>query len=37
MDKIWPLNKLAISQSALGTWELLFLIVKYGLKKKIQN
>jgi hypothetical protein len=37
MDKIWPLNRLAISQSALEIWELLFLTVKYDLKKKIQN
>jgi len=33
MDKIWPLNRLAISQNVLGTWELLFLTVKYDFKK----
>jgi hypothetical protein len=27
------LNRLAISRSALGTWELLFMIVKYDFKK----
>jgi hypothetical protein len=33
MDKSWPLNTPAISQSVFGTWDLLFLILKSDLRK----
>jgi hypothetical protein len=33
MDKIWFINTLAISQSVLGTWDLLFLTLKCDLRK----
>ncbi len=33
MDKNWLINTLAISRSALGTWDLLFLTLKCDLSK----
>jgi hypothetical protein len=33
MDKIWLIDTLAISQSALGTWDLLFLTLKCDFRK----
>jgi hypothetical protein len=37
MDKNWLINTLAISRSALGTWDLLFLTIKCDLRKNSKS